>query len=529
MTFRTAATTAVLAVGLAAVGAFAGPEWDPQPVDHHVVTAATSTEIGAPGATTPIGTYPVRTEDVVVHLDGTDVTARLREPVGAGSGLPGMVFVHGAGTGDGATAFRETATELASAGVVTLVPSKNLTTYSLRHRDYLQMAGDYARSVELLRSQPDVDPAKVGVYGESEGTWIVPVMAHEDPSLAFTVMTSSPVVRPREQAAYAVDSYLRNTNVPQGVFRAIPRAVGMELPDGGLDYVDFDVRPYLGMNQPTLVAYGTADASMPIEQGAEEILAAAHTAGNDAVTVRYYGGADHGIRIDGVIDQNFPRDVASFVLGLPGTAGAAPRIAGAQPNQVYLAEPVPSPRWYGNGDVLFGFTVAAVVAALGAPLLWGASVLALRRMRGARRWVGGLARDLRLPMLLAAVGSVMTLVALVVYLFAIARLAVDYSQNSVIVQGGWLGVRLLGLATLVPVAVAVNRLSDRRERRGVLGWLRERVVVDDPASHSTTPGVRAGQPVARGVGGWALFSLLTFAVGMLLLVTAYWGVFQLGI
>ena len=94
-------------------------------------------------------------------------------------------------------------------------------------------------------------------------------MAAQDPSIAFVVLVSSPVVPPREQAAFAVDSYLRNTGVPHGVFRAIPRAVGMSLPGGGFEYADFDVTPYQRqMRQPVFVVYGTGDASMPVIQGA---------------------------------------------------------------------------------------------------------------------------------------------------------------------------------------------------------------------------------------------------------------------
>ena len=37
------------------------------------------------------------------------------------------------------------------------------------------------------------------------------------------------------------------------------------------------------------------------------------------------------------------------------------------------------------------------------------------------------------------------MVALVAYLQAVARLALDYERNTWVVQGGWLGVRVLGI------------------------------------------------------------------------------------
>jgi pimeloyl-ACP methyl ester carboxylesterase len=542
VTFRTAATTAIVAVVLAAVGSYAGPQWDPQPVTDHVELASSSTAIGGAKDVAQVGTYPVRVVDTTVNLANTTVTARVREPVGAPAGRPGVVFVHGAGTGDSTTAFDPQASAMASAGIVTVVPSKNQTTYSLQHRDYVQMAGDYERSVALLQSWPGVDPAEVGVYAESEGTWIAPIMADEDPTVAFTIMTSAPVVRPREQAAFAVNNYLRNTDVPQGVFRAIPRAVGMKMPGGGLDYADFDVKPYLDkLEQPTLVVYGTGDASMPVEQGAEAIVADAKRDGNEDVTVRYYKDADHGIHVGTTMAPGFLEDISDWVDALPDSAGAAPRWAGAQPDQEFLAGHVPSPHWFGNGDWILGSLIVAIGLALVTPLMWLLTVVLTRRRRFGRR-IGAVARDLRTPLLLAAVGSVMTLVALVVYLYSIARLAVDYATNALMVQGGWLGLRVLGLATLVPVAVVINRLSDRRvSRRGLLAWLRARVRTDGTGdtvgaagSASTIgspalPGVRAGQPVARGIGGWALLVSLTVATIALLITTAYWGVFQLGV
>ncbi|WP_284294104.1 hypothetical protein [Luteimicrobium album] len=42
---------------------------------------------------------------MTIQLQNTVVTGQIRQPVGAGDDLPGVVFVHGAGTGDSTTAF----------------------------------------------------------------------------------------------------------------------------------------------------------------------------------------------------------------------------------------------------------------------------------------------------------------------------------------------------------------------------------------------------------------------------------------
>jgi dienelactone hydrolase len=524
--FRTVATSAAVLVALALTGAVAGPVWEPAPVTSHLRLGSTSTAIGGAlsGGGEP-GDHEVRESEVTIPLaDGREVGGLLREPVDAGSeDRPGIVFVHGAGTGKAVDAFTLAATALASAGITTLVPDKRLDNYSTRHRDYEAMARDYAHSVSYLREVPGVDPDEIGLYAESEGAWVSPVMMVDDPRLAFQILVSAPVVPPRQQAAYAVDNYLRNTDVPAGVFRAIPRAVGMKLPGGGFEYADFEVRPWLEQqDDPILAVYGTNDASMPLEQGTQELL---DTAGD--VTVRFYDHANHGINVetpDGlVLHPDFATDVADWVLGLPATASAQPQLAGAQPRQDYLAAPVPQPQWYGDGDWLVGVVITAAGLLLVGPLLVGGTALAGRLARRRSGHAGThLALGLRAPLAGLAIGAVVTTVGLAVYLAAVARLALDYEKNALVVQGGWIGVRLLGIATVVAAALLINRLRD----------LRGRVV--RPAGAGTGTGTAQRITVAEKAGAAGVVVRVGFWATVLgataLLVTlAYWGAYQLGI
>lgn len=467
MRYRIAVASAVAVLGLGALGALSGPEWDPVPFAETIAVATPDTSIGGSGGTDPVGTYEVATSIVQVELAGATIEARISEPVGAEGPRPGLVFVHGAGTGRYEIAFVEQAEALASAGVVTMVPNKRLDTYTTRNRSYVTMANDYLRSVELLRRLPGVDPDRVGVYGESEGAWIVPVMAADNPSVAFTVLVAAPVVPPRQQAAFAVDSYLRNTGVPVEVLTAIPRIVGMEFPGGGFDYVDFDAQPFQQrMRQPMLAVYGTGDAAMPTIQGAEQLIADLAVAGNDDITIRYYDGADHGIRIDHVLVPEFARDLAAWIQALPEAADAPPSIAGAEPYQRFRAGPVDRPRWYAEGDLLLAAVVAGW-AALGAVPV----IAVLRRLRGRR--ARSLAEGVRAPLVVMAAGSALAFVGLAAYLLTVASLAQNYRRNDVFVQGGWLVIRVLAIAATVAAVVLVSRILDGR-RRGVASATRDR-------------------------------------------------------
>src|SRR3954452_22153918 len=94
--YRITASTVLGVVVLAVLGAVMGPQWDPVPLTDPLEVQSADTAIGgAPDA----GRYDVRTSVVTVQLDGAEVEAQISEPVGAPPGRPGVVFVHGAGTG----------------------------------------------------------------------------------------------------------------------------------------------------------------------------------------------------------------------------------------------------------------------------------------------------------------------------------------------------------------------------------------------------------------------------------------------
>ncbi|MCV2393925.1 prolyl oligopeptidase family serine peptidase [Actinotalea sp. M2MS4P-6] len=493
MRYRIALTSALVVVGLGVLGAVSGPGWDPVPMTATIDVASPDTAIDGADDMDPIGTYEVESTVITVELAGTSVEAQITQPIGAPGDRPGVVFVHGAGTGKFTDAFVDQARALASAGIVTLVPNKRLDTYSTRSRDYVAMANDYLRSVDALRAWPGVDPSRVGVYGESEGCWIVPVMAADNPSVAFTALVAAPVVPPREQAAFAVDSYLRNTGVPEDVLRAIPRFVGMEFPGGGFSYADFDVEAFQQrMRQPVMIVYGTGDSAMPTVQGALQVIDDVTTAGNPDWTVRYYEGADHGIRVDDVVVHDFLRDLAVWVSGLPETGDVAPRIAGAEPYQRFLAAPVERPRWYAEGDLLVAYLVLVVVALVTGPVVWVA-----RRLRGRR--TKALADGVVLPLVVMAVSAVLSFLGFVVYLLVVANLAQNYRTSTIVVQGGWLAVRLLALASVIAGVVLAYRIKDGRRR--------------------------SGKPAARTAGGYWCLSGSLVGSGILLVLLAYWNVF----
>ncbi|NEG78072.1 alpha/beta hydrolase family protein [Bifidobacterium avesanii] len=350
---RLVVATAAIWTVLAVLGALMTPPWRSQPYDRHVTPDSPDTSVvsSLTGSGTPVGTYAVRESTVTVPLtDAVSVRAIVREPVGATGDRPAVLFLHGAGTDEAGEAYGDIAPQLASAGIVTMVPDKRTDNYSLTHRDYVAMAHDYEKAFDALRALPGVDAARTGVYAESEGTWISSVMTAERPDVAFTVIASAPVYSGREQLTAAASTYFARTGVPGQIAADIPKVAVLDYSFAHLDYADFDALPNYGrLTQPALVTYGTLDASMPVEQGALEIRDRARDgSGNANVTLRYYP-ANHQLRVGSELDEpglpldgRYVCDVASWIqgaaAGTPADGWSTPMTAGATPDQLFATD-----------------------------------------------------------------------------------------------------------------------------------------------------------------------------------------------
>jgi len=480
-----------IVIGFGVIGSLAGPRWTPQPMESAIVPETPDVAIGSDAVTDPVGTYEVASETFDVELDGATVAATLTYPVDAPGERPGMLFMHGAGTASNDN-FADQASALASAGVYVLVPAKRMDTYTTTSRSYPAMAEDYLVSWHVLRDWPGVDPTQVGIYGESEGAWIAPIAAVEEPGVAYLVLVSAPIVPPREQFAFATDSYLRNVGVPEALLRAIPRGLGADVPGGGFDYVDFDVTPWQRqLTQPVLMVYGTDDAAMPTIQGPLTLIDDIRHAGNQSYTVRYFADANHGIRVDGELADGFVDVLARWTQGLPATAMAEPRIAGAQPEQAFRAAPVDHPRWYANGDMLVFSLLGACALVLLGPAVWLGSRLLRRPTRA-------LPPPLARFSAATAMSALAVLVVFAAYIAYVATLALNYRTDDLVVDGGWIVLHALGI---LAVAVAVRSVA--------AGWNAWR-----------TLGRRA-----MSIGSAVIWGSAHLGAAALLLIAAYWGVF----
>jgi hypothetical protein len=118
---------------------------------------------------------------------------------------------------------------------------------------------------------------------------------------------------------------------------------------------------------------------------------------------------------------------------------------------------------------------------------------------------------------------VATMVGLVAYVAVVARLALDYEKDALVVQGGWIAVRLLGIVAVVAAALLLNRVRDLRgrvARSGVALRRGQEPLVETARARTSRAGV-----LVVSAGFW----VTALGASALLVTLAYWGAYQLGI
>lgn len=480
----------LLLVVLASVGYILPPAFDPPPLEADVALRSLPPQPAA--ELRPVAVVSeFKEEEISVRAEGQTLHGTVRSPVKPGR-YPAMVFVSGSGNGS-RTEFTPQAEFLSRAGVVTLTFDKRTVGYNFRDRDFSLLADDALRMVGLLRARPDVDPDRVGVWGVSEGGWVVPIAAAKSPDVGFVVLVSSPNVSPLRQVAWALNEQLLRLRAPAGVRDLLIRAMG----GVGFDFLRYDAQPALDrIEQPVLAFYGTTDPSIPFVESTDALLRGMKAASNDRYTIRFMADGDHAMRVrGGDFTDGYLDTLANWILGLPATATPQVHVAGATPVQRFQAAEVPAAPWYAGGTML-GLTIC--LAAVG--YVAGPVAAMVVRLRG-RQHIPELNARLWPPIRRRLVRMVWTSVGLLASVVAFITLLVLFSINQAgawpAVLAGWLVVRVLAVLMLIQEVTAVA---------AVVSGLRE----------GMRPGRWQHVAIAGVLGG----------TGLLLVAAAYYGLFS---
>lgn len=143
----------------------------------------------------PIVPAVAEREEVEFLSGSLRLSGTLYLPAGGRRG-PAVVLVHGSGPADRAS-LRYYAEMFAERGVAALAYDKRGVGKSegaptaWRQFSLTDLADDAAAGVRYLRGRADVDSAKVGLFGVSQGGWVVPLAAQRLGHVAFIVTVSA--------------------------------------------------------------------------------------------------------------------------------------------------------------------------------------------------------------------------------------------------------------------------------------------------------------------------------------------------
>lgn len=238
-------------------------------------------------------------EELSISSDSARLRALLHLPDSRGP-HPALVLIHGSGrqtaeesAGDGVRrlldlGFAVLAYDKRGAGASTGEYTGIGPLNSVRMFDWL--AGDALAVVEALKARQDIDPARIGLVGWSQGGWIAPLAASRSGSVAFVISLSAPAVTVGEENAYSrlagSDPGSRQGLSEEEIEREFAAFTGPH----GYD-PDAAIR---ALRVPSLWVLGERDRSLPVQRTVQNLDRIKLETGNP-ITVHVIPRADHSL------------------------------------------------------------------------------------------------------------------------------------------------------------------------------------------------------------------------------------------
>ena len=355
-------------------------------------------------------------------------------------------------------------------------PGKN-SLYSL--------ADDALAAVRYLQSRADIDPSRVGMEGESQGGWIIPIAASHAKDLAFMVLVSASGVSPAQQGVFDIEQHLRIAGFSERVVDAGRKARKLEddlaygvnhgqlpVPGGVADVfslgTDFEPIPVLEqLSQPVLIFLGEADSYVPAAYSALIFERAFKKAANPDYTIIVYPEADHGIEVatTNVHSQKIMTKVNGYwdtmanwaVAHVSGTARPGQVVQGRTTDESAAfadAGIYGKPAWVGTAGVQLGLIALFLLVFSGS-----IGAIVLRKA----------AQDTRRSRMLAVATSALNLIVLAaVVAFLVVLLLSGEELNSAPMYEGLPVLALLAAALDVGLCVDAT-LAWKQQRGSVAG------------------------------------------------------------
>jgi uncharacterized protein len=435
--------------------------------------AALSSHAASAAPASPLSRTVTFTSDGGAILHGTVI-----EPVGR-ERTPGMVLVGGAGGPGRRAELLPEAEAFARGGVAAFVYDRR-SGYSQFHRSYAVLADDALAALRVLRAQAGVDPARVGIWGQSEGAWVTSLAASHSSDVAFLVTVGAAGVSPAQQTGWNNAIALRHAGVSGSMLRTVQvTATRLAVGAGLFPEANYDPVPAWELvHQPVLALWGDDDQTAVPAESSRIIQSALARGGNDHYTIRFLPNASHSLHVS----RNGGREggsvltaptVTPLAAGYPGLVtswidrlahGMPAASAQPAPRQAAPSIPIAQLRWYESPWVQLG-AMALFLIAFGGHLIH----------RLVRRRSDDM--PLRRPAAVLAVTGLVTAVGLFLYLALILLTGANVVGPVVVGRPlPWLLLQLTTLAALAStVAIALRSWKIRRDMpragRGRLGPL----------------------------------------------------------
>jgi pimeloyl-ACP methyl ester carboxylesterase len=195
-------------------------------------------------------------------------------------------------------------------------------------------ADEALAAVAWLRNDPQIDPARVGIWGQSQDGWVGQLAASQTKDLAFLIVNSGPTIPAMAQDLWGVEHTMREDRsseqeirgalqfvgqmheaAGQGVlyakvapkFQEVQESTGFNyFTDVGPDLWHFFIinaqrsyDPVPALSQitcPILAIDGERDSLIPVRKSAQTFESLGAQTGHD-ITVRIFPGANHRITV----------------------------------------------------------------------------------------------------------------------------------------------------------------------------------------------------------------------------------------
>ena len=251
---------------------------------------------------------------------------------------PAIVFTHGGGP-DTRDLSRFYADHFARVGIASLIYDKrgvggsspDLVDWG--RSSFADLSGDALAGIHFLQSRKEIDPTRIGLYGPSNGGWVVEYAAARSRDVAFIIVVSGGAIPSWESEVYRVEAEMRAETFPEDAidnavafmrqkfevartgqgweqfqtlinrsrrekwFRLVNAPSSLDrLREAWSGQFAYDPGPDLGKAQvPVLALFGERDTETPAKRIAARTEQALREARNKNYLVKVFTGASHGL------------------------------------------------------------------------------------------------------------------------------------------------------------------------------------------------------------------------------------------